>query len=136
LSERVLSALIRGAVEAFRAGWGSPLWHGFRLFAVDGTTVRLPDGAGLEAFFGAQVIGPILAGASILYEVDHDLVVDTQVSAMCVSERELAIEHLGAARPGDLLLYDRREGTAENPSNRSNGQTHESPPGGLPILIS
>ncbi len=33
--------------------------------------------------------------------------VDTQVAASCVGEHELAIEHLAAARTGDLLLYDR-----------------------------
>lgn len=107
LSEKVFSALNRGAIEAFRAGWETPLWHGFRLFAVDGTTLRLPGGAALEAFFGAQVSGPTLVRASILYDIGHDLVVDTQVSATCVSERELAVEHLAAARRGDLLLYDR-----------------------------
>ena len=107
LSEKVFSALNRGAIETFRAGWKTPLWHGFRLFAVDGTALRLPGGAALEAFFGAQGSGPTLARASILYDVSHDLVVDTQVSATCVSERELAVEHLAAARPGDLLLYDR-----------------------------
>jgi hypothetical protein len=107
LSEKVFSALNRGAIETFRAGCKTPLWHGFRLFAVDGTALRLPGGAALEAFFGAQGSGPTLARASILYDVSHDLVVDTQVSATCVSERELAVEHLAAARPGDLLLYDR-----------------------------
>jgi hypothetical protein len=107
LSEKVFAALNRGAIATFRAGWKTPLWHGFRLFAVDGTTLRLPGGAALEAFFGAQGSGPTLARASVLYDIGHDLVVDTQVSATCVSERELAVEHLAAARPGDLLLYDR-----------------------------
>lgn len=107
VSEQVFSALNRGAIEAFRAGWETPLWHGFRLFAVDGTALRLPGGEALQAFFGAQESGPTLARVSILYDVSHDLVVDTQVSATCVSERELAVEHLAAARPGDLLLYDR-----------------------------
>jgi hypothetical protein len=107
LSEKVFAALNRGAIATFRAGWKAPLWHGFRLFAVDGTTLRLPGGAALEAFFGAPGSGPTLARASVLYDIGHDLVVDTQVSATCVSARELAVEHLAAARPGDLLLYDR-----------------------------
>jgi hypothetical protein len=107
LSEKVFPALNRGAIETFRSGWATPLWHGFRVFAVDGTTLRLPSGSALAAFFGLQPSGPTLARASILYDVGHDLVVDTQVAAACVSERELAVEHLAATRPGDLLLYDR-----------------------------
>jgi hypothetical protein len=107
LSEKVFSSLNALAIEAFRGGWATPLWYGFRLFAVDGTTFRLPGGEALERHFGAQKSGPTLARGSILYDIGHDLVVDTRVAATCVGEHELAIEHLGVARPGDLLLYDR-----------------------------
>lgn len=31
LSEKVFSALNRGAIETFRAGWKTPLWHGTAL---------------------------------------------------------------------------------------------------------
>ena len=77
LSEKVFPALNRDAIETFRSGWATPLWHGFRVFAVDGTTLRLPSGSALAAFFGLQPSGPTLARASILYDVGHDLVVDT-----------------------------------------------------------
>jgi hypothetical protein len=107
LSAEVFVALNRHAIETFRAGCGTPLWHGFRLLAVDGTTLRLPNNAALERFFGTQPSGPILARASMLYDLGHELVADFQLAAYCVSERELAIAHLEAARPEDLLLYDR-----------------------------
>ncbi|NEV61531.1 IS4 family transposase, partial [Thiorhodococcus minor] len=58
-------------------------------------------------YFGAQPSGPVLARASMLYDLGHELVADFQLAAYCVSERELAIAHLDAARPEDLLLYDR-----------------------------
>jgi hypothetical protein len=48
-----------------------------------------------------------LARGSVLYDIGHDLVIDTQMAATCVGEHELAIGHLAAARPGDLLIYDR-----------------------------
>ena len=109
--QRLLAALFpalnRVAIDTFRAGWATPLWHGLRLLAVDGTTLRLPYSRALERYFGAQASGPILARASMLYDLGHALVVDLQLAAHCVSERELAIAHLEAARPGDLLLYDR-----------------------------
>jgi hypothetical protein len=107
LSEKLFSHLNRLAIETFRGGWATPLWHGFRLLAVDGTTFRLPSGVVLTRTFGEQPSGPTLARASILYDIAHDLVVDAQVAATCVGEHELAIAHLPAARPGDLLLYDR-----------------------------
>jgi hypothetical protein len=107
LSEKALSHLNRLAIEAFRDGWSTPLWHGFRLLAVDGTTFRLPSGEALARTFGEQPSGPTLARGSVLYDIGHDLVVDTQVAATCVGEHELAIEHLAVAHPGDLLIYDR-----------------------------
>jgi hypothetical protein len=107
LSEKVFSSLNTLAIETFRAGWATPLWFGFRLFAVDGTTFRWPGGEALQRHFGAQKSGPTLARGSVLYDIGHDLVVDTRVAAICVGEHALAIEHLGVARPGDLLIYDR-----------------------------
>jgi hypothetical protein len=107
LCEKVFPHLNQMAIETFRSGWATPLWHGFRLFAVDGTIFRLPPGEALAHVFGAQENGPTQARASVLYDIGHDLVVDTQVAATCVGEHELAIEHLHQARPGDLLLYDR-----------------------------
>ena len=40
LSEKAFSHLNRLAIEAFRGGWSTPLWHGCQLLAVDGTTFR------------------------------------------------------------------------------------------------
>lgn len=107
LSEKAFSHLNRLAIDTFHRGWATPLWHGFRLLAVDGTTFRLPPGEALARTFGEQPSGPTLARGSVLYDIGHDLVLDTQVAATCVGEHELAIEHLPATSPGDLLIYDR-----------------------------
>jgi hypothetical protein len=107
LSYHVFTALNTQAIGTFREGWATPLWHGFRLFGVDGTTLRLPAGKEIETFFGEQTSGPTLARASTLYDLGHDLVVDARLASTCVSEHELAIAHLDATRPGDLLVYDR-----------------------------
>ena len=107
LSEQLFVYLNGQAIETFCAGWSAPLWQGFRLRAVDGSTFRLPPGDALARAFGAQKNGPTLARASVLYDIGHDLVVDARVAAMCVGEHELAIEHLAVAQPGALLLYDR-----------------------------
>ena len=107
LSEQLFVYLNGQAIETFCAGWSTPLWQGFRLRAVDGTTFRLPPGEALARAFGEQQSGPTLARVSMLYDIGHDLVLDARVAATCVGEHELATEHLGAALPGDLLLYDR-----------------------------
>lgn len=103
----VFVALNRFALQAYRDGCGDRRWQGFRLLAVDGTTLRLPPGEALERAFGEQPSGPTLARASALYALDDQLVVDTGLAAMCVGEHELAVEHLAAAGPGDLIVYDR-----------------------------
>ena len=107
LSEQVFVALNASTVKRYRAGCGDQRWQGFRLLAVDGTTLRLPPGAALEKAFGAQCSGPTLARASVLYALSEELILDARVAAMCVCERELAIDHLQAAERGDLILYDR-----------------------------
>jgi hypothetical protein len=70
------------ALETFCSGWSTPVWHGFRLRAVDGTPFRLPPVEALERAFGARENGPTLARGSILYDIGHDLVLDDQ--ALCV----------------------------------------------------
>lgn len=107
LSEKVFVHLNHSAIDTFRSGCRTPLWQGFRLLAVDGTTFRLPCNEAITRAFGEQPSGPPLARASVLYDIAHDLVVDAQVAAHCVGEHELAIDHLAAARAGDLLIYDR-----------------------------
>jgi hypothetical protein len=104
LSAEVFPALNRLAITTFRAGWATPRWHGFRLFAVDGTTLRLPKGQALEHDFGVQPSGPSLARASMRDDLGHELVVDLKMASPCVSERELAIAHLEAAPQGSAHL--------------------------------
>ena len=65
LSEKVFSYLNGLAIQRFCAGWSTPLWHGFRLRAVDGTTFRLPPAKALASAFGVQDNGPADAGAWI-----------------------------------------------------------------------
>lgn len=83
------------------------MWHGFRLFGVDGSTLRLPPGEALERAFGEQPTGPTLARASMLYDIGHELVADFRLAATCVGEHELAVSHLDAVSPGDVIIYDR-----------------------------
>ena len=78
LSEQLFVYLNGQAIETFCADWSTPLWQGFRLRAVDGTTFRLPPSEALARAFGAQKNGPTLARSSVLCDIGHDLVVDVR----------------------------------------------------------
>ena len=82
--EKSFSHLNRLATETFRGGWATHLWQGFRLLAVDGTTLRLPLGVALARAFGMQSSGPTLPRASVLYDIAHDLVAAIPTAASVV----------------------------------------------------
>jgi hypothetical protein len=76
-------------------------WHGFRLMAIDGTKINLPNDPPLRSSPCAQ--------GSILYDILNDLIVDALIAA---DERSLAREHLekltGMASFGkEPVLFDR-----------------------------
>jgi len=87
-------------------------WKGFRLCAIDGTSIRLPNTPGIAEHFGIQKGKPGQAGctmgmASVFYDVLNQLVIDSCIHPRCTSERECAAEHLAHAGQKDLIIYDR-----------------------------
>jgi hypothetical protein len=87
------------------------LWKGFRLLAVDGTRISLPDTKELRAIYGAtknQTETTVAqARMSVLYDVLNNYVIDGKMAALSTGEKSLAIEHLQYAKNGDLVIYDR-----------------------------
>ena len=96
-------------VETFRAHFALRRWHGRRLLAVDGSTVRLPATPDACTAFGPPPEGSRipLARTSVLYDVLNTVVVEADLVPTTVGERVLAGEHLAATRADDLVLYDR-----------------------------
>lgn len=87
-------------------------WHGFRLCAVDGTKLRIPDIPTLRDHFGVQTNGVAnqacpMAIASASYDVLNDLILDARIAPLDQDERSLAAEHLALSHDNDLILYDR-----------------------------
>jgi hypothetical protein len=87
-------------------------WHGFTLFGVDGTTVRVPDEADIRAHFGvwnsAKGAKPCpKARVSQMFDVLNKNTVDAIISPKSEGERELAAFHFLKLMPGDLILLDR-----------------------------
>jgi len=87
-------------------------WRGFRLCAVDGTSIRLPEHPEIINTFGLHHGKPGQAGcamgmASVFYDVLNHLVIDSSLCPKGTSERACAVEHLAHAQKNDLILYDR-----------------------------
>lgn len=87
------------------------LWRSFRLLAVDGSILTLPNTKELQEEFGVaknQTDSPVTQGRiSVLYDVLNGFVIDGILSPLSQSEKELAISHLTYSKKGDLIIYDR-----------------------------
>ncbi len=87
-------------------------WKGFRLCAIDGTSIRLPDEADIVEHFGVQK-GKLnqadcsIGMASVFYDVLNHMVIDSTIRPNHTSEKQCASEHLKYADKNDLILYDR-----------------------------
>lgn len=87
-------------------------WKGFRLCAVDGSKLRIPDIPALRDHFGVQTNGVAdqacpMAIASAYYDVLNDLILDARLAPLDQDERSLAVKHLALSDDNDLILYDR-----------------------------
>ena len=89
-------------------------WHGYRIYAIDGTKVQLPTDKKLREYFGAlgkDKTAPTAQG-SILYDVLNDIVCDAAIEPMSTDERTLAKNHIEKCKHmavGDkkLIIFDR-----------------------------
>jgi hypothetical protein len=107
--------LFEGSVRAIYgedSGWDT--WHGYTVFAVDGSKTQLPDDPELLAEFGGT--GPNAdaptAQASYLYDVLNDVIADALFAPVSTPERKLAKLHLKRLRQlraieKKLLIFDR-----------------------------
>jgi len=82
-------------------------WHGFRVCAVDGSVLNLPEQAALRAHFQPEARNRPQARASQLYDVLNQVTLDARLAPMSVDERTLAVAHLAQTHEGDILVYDR-----------------------------
>jgi len=90
---------------------------GFRMLAVDGSKLALPDNDAICREFGtipwtsgkkAEIQGERpYALASVLYDVLNRIALDARLDKAKAYEIDLAVEHLAATQSGDLLVMDR-----------------------------
>jgi hypothetical protein len=100
-------------VNTFYQGAPWLAWCGFRLLAVDGSRLVLPNHPSVVEEFGQHQFGPnagspcSLALCSMLYDPLNLLTIDAQLAPYSSSERDLFYQHLEHVKEGDLLLLDR-----------------------------
>lgn len=91
----------------------SQKWKGFRILAVDGSTLRLPEHGSLaekfskHAFGAKRTVERWMSRVSFLYDVLNKVVLDAQMESFNTSEAALCDAHLGFIRQGDLVIFDR-----------------------------
>lgn len=90
---------------------GPQTWYGWRLMAVDGSTVQVPNtSVNLEHFGAWQPArgGPCpMARVSQMFDVLNDVTLDALIVPKAVGERELAARHFAHLHSNDLVLLDR-----------------------------
>ena len=107
------------AVDTFYDKAGYYTWNDFRLLAVDGTRIMLPNHSTIKEEFGECSFGPnadskrSMAIGSMLYDVLNQITIDAQlapyknINNKKSSERALLEKHMPKLKEGDLLLLDR-----------------------------
>ena len=100
-------------VRQYYQEWTARRLEGYRVLAIDGSTVRLrgvkPECA--DYFAGENgwdpASGTALARISVFYDVLNRVTLDAQMAAYDVSEQVLAAGHLRGGQQDDLILVDR-----------------------------
>ncbi len=101
------------AADTFYAQAKHILWHNFRVLAVDGSRVCLPNHPSIKEEFGEHGFGPkaeanqSLALISMLYDVLNLITLDSSIGKYTDSERDHLVNHMDRMQKGDLLLLDR-----------------------------
>jgi len=110
LSYKAFSELSDHFIEQFYRNTNTKKWNGYRLLAIDGSTLRLHGSDELKNHFGGQKkendIIP-MARLSSSYDVMNGITHDLQIAPYNCSERDLAAMHLMKSKPEDLMIYDR-----------------------------
>lgn len=93
-------------------------WHGYHIFAIDGSKFELPNSGSTFDFFGEMFSYPdpsrrfTMGLASIVYDVLDDYIVHASFHRYLASERAAALEHLNQLEALDIyndsiVIFDR-----------------------------
>lgn len=114
ISHEAFIELFRLSVEQFYSqATDLHTWNGFHIYAVDGSTIQIPESVENYNIFGGNpnktgLISP-LASASVLYDVLNDIIVDVSLNSYRYNERDSAKEHINFLPnfPNSIIIFDR-----------------------------
>lgn len=108
LSHSTFIELNKHLIENFYDQLDYKKWKGFRLNAIDGSTLQLPRNKDMHEHFGAQTGKSVpQARLSSRYDILNEICIDLIVEPICADERAMAHRHVEETGHDDLLLYDR-----------------------------
>lgn len=114
LCPKVFKQLNRLVANIFYENAVFKKWKGFRVLAVDGSTLQLPGNhPSLKKkfshhFFGPKAdVGHWMSRISYLYDVFNGLILDAAIESYTTSESALCNQHMPLIKKGDLVLFDR-----------------------------
>lgn len=86
--------------------------NGFRILAVDGSRITLPNTLELKKHYGItqnqyEGSGIVQARASVLYDVLNEVALDAVLDNLSEGELDLALKHAHRWKENDLIIYDR-----------------------------
>ena len=114
-SHRAFIELNKEQIKYFYDNVNYNRWNGFRLLAIDGSTLILPKNEKTIKEFGQfthsrKTTPVVLSRASGCYDVLNKIILDSRLSALSVGELDLAVEHIKASGKesfNDIYLLDR-----------------------------
>ena len=85
-------------------------WRGYLLMAVDSSHIALPRDTELKAYYGAcgKELTAVTARASLLYDIENDIIADAKIEPLTVDERSLAKDNLEALTELDRSFWKRK----------------------------
>jgi hypothetical protein len=112
LSHKAFVELDKAQVKYFYDNHNYNRWHGFRLIAIDSSTLILPKNEETIKEFGQFSHSPkttpvVMGRVSQYYDVLNNISIESILSPLSKGELDLAAEHIKAADKDDLLLFDR-----------------------------
>lgn len=88
-------------------------WNGFHIYAVDGSTIQIPESEENYRIFGGNpnktdIVSP-LASVSVLYDVMNDILVDVSLNSYRHNERDSAKAHINFMPDfsNSIIVFDR-----------------------------
>lgn len=115
ISPRAFQILFEENVKLFYTATDLKTYKGYRLLAIDGSTLELQNTEELRATFGYAENNSALkvarARISGLYDLENEFMIDAIIGRYDLDEREFALEHIKKLQTyglqKDLILFDR-----------------------------